>query len=141
MRHRRRRSERATVASRSRLHEALVGALFLACGHAAGATPQVVGDEACQRYEVDMASFASCEDGKVVRPAPDVPTVLVADRDGAEHLARRFQVPYRLRAVLTLAGMMVETSNHRAGADDAARYVNCGAVQGPSMFVVIVQTE
>jgi hypothetical protein len=48
----------------------LVGASFFIATAACG-TPQVVGDEACERYEVDIASFASCIDGKVVRPAPD----------------------------------------------------------------------
>lgn len=35
---------------------------------AAHASPQVVGDEACARHEVDIASFASCVDGRVVPP-------------------------------------------------------------------------
>ena len=60
----------------------LAGASFL-IATAASATPQVVGDEACERYEVDMASFASCTDGKVVRPAPevtDIPIFAAQDR-------------------------------------------------------------
>jgi hypothetical protein len=31
----------------------------------------VVGDEACERHAVDIAGFATCEDGKVVTPAED----------------------------------------------------------------------
>jgi hypothetical protein len=34
----------------------------------ARATPQVVGDDACALYEVDIASFATCEGGRVVLP-------------------------------------------------------------------------
>ena len=37
----------------------------------AGASPQVVGDEAGEKYAVDIESFAACEDGKVVRPEAD----------------------------------------------------------------------
>jgi hypothetical protein len=33
---------------------------------------QVVGDEACEKYAVDIASFATCVDGKVTR-AEDAP--------------------------------------------------------------------
>jgi hypothetical protein len=35
---------------------------------------QVVGDEACEKYAVDIASFATCVDGKVTR-AEDAPVV------------------------------------------------------------------
>ena len=38
---------------------------------AAHASPQVVGDEACARHEVDIASFATCEGGRVALPAAD----------------------------------------------------------------------
>ena len=38
---------------------------------AAHASPQVVGDEACERYEVDIASFATCVGGRVVLPVAD----------------------------------------------------------------------
>ena len=38
---------------------------------ASAASPQVVGDEACEKYAVDIESFATCEDGKVVRPEPE----------------------------------------------------------------------
>ena len=56
----------------------LAGALFgglVASAHAI----QVVGDAACDYYAVDIAAFATCENGRVVtpeapqaaRPAPD----------------------------------------------------------------------
>lgn len=53
----------------SSLRHALVraGALFLS-STVAIAAPQVVGDEACEKYAVDIESFATCIDGKVVRP-------------------------------------------------------------------------
>jgi len=38
---------------------------------AAHASPQVVGDEACERHEVDIASFATCVGGRVVLPVAD----------------------------------------------------------------------
>lgn len=48
---------------------ALAGAFFSFFVLQAGAAPQVVGDDACERYAVDIAAFATCVDGKVVRPA------------------------------------------------------------------------
>ena len=42
------------------------GAFFLLSA-AASAAPQVVGDEVCEKFAVDIASFATCIDGKVVR--------------------------------------------------------------------------
>ncbi|MFO1414101.1 MAG: hypothetical protein U1F10_09420 [Burkholderiales bacterium] len=47
---------------------AVAGAFFSLAAGVAHATPQVVGDEACARYAVDIAAFATCEDGRVVRP-------------------------------------------------------------------------
>lgn len=47
---------------------ALAGAFFSMLAGVAAASPQVVGDEACGYYDVDMAAFASCVDGKVVVP-------------------------------------------------------------------------
>lgn len=47
---------------------ALAGAFFSLFAITAGAAPQVVGDQACERYAVDIAAFATCVDGKVVRP-------------------------------------------------------------------------
>ncbi len=35
------------------------------------ATPQTVDDSACAYYGVDIASFATCEGNKVVKPAPE----------------------------------------------------------------------
>ena len=53
---------------RHRLHATLAGAFFSLAAAAAVASPQVVDDAACARYAVDIESFATCEDGKVVRP-------------------------------------------------------------------------
>ncbi len=47
---------------------ALAGAFFLILAGPGAATPQVVGDEACAAHDVDLESFASCIDGKVVVP-------------------------------------------------------------------------
>jgi len=56
-----------------RLHRgALVGAFFFAAPVALAAI-QVVDDSACERYAVDIASFATCEDGKVVKAVDDPP--------------------------------------------------------------------
>ena len=60
----------------------LAGASFYAMADRALATPQVVGDEACGYYDVDMAWFATCVEGRVVRaegdtmPPIESPTVL-----------------------------------------------------------------
>ena len=81
----------------------LAGASFLIATAAAG-TPQVVGDEACARYEVDMASFASCIDGKVVRPdATEIPVVAAEDRS---HYTVHFASEARYRAGYLLAAIM-----------------------------------
>ena len=56
------------MTSRPRLHAALAGASFSLAMATAVAAPQVVGDAACERYAVDIESFATCEGGKVVRP-------------------------------------------------------------------------
>jgi hypothetical protein len=47
---------------------ALVGASFFFVHGATIATPQVVGDEACEYYAVDIEAFATCTDGKVTVP-------------------------------------------------------------------------
>ena len=56
------------MTSRHWLRAALAGAFFSITAGAPVAAPQVVGDEACARYAVDIESFATCEDGRVVRP-------------------------------------------------------------------------
>ena len=48
---------------------ALAGALF-AGPVAALAAIQVVGDAACGYYDVDIAAFATCVDGRFVKPEP-----------------------------------------------------------------------
>lgn len=48
----------------------------------ATATPQTVGDEACPKYAVDIAAFATCEGDRVVKPTgplPITPRFLVDD--------------------------------------------------------------
>lgn len=45
----------------------LAGTLF-AGGFTPVAAIQVVGDSACGYYDVDIASFATCVDGRVVKP-------------------------------------------------------------------------
>jgi hypothetical protein len=60
----------------------LAGALF--AGSAAPvAAIQVVGDAACGYYDVDIAAFATCVDGRVVKPdAPPVTGPAQADGTG-----------------------------------------------------------
>lgn len=49
----------------------------------AAATPQTVGNEACPKYAVDIAAFATCEGDRVVKPTRDAlpvaPRALVDD--------------------------------------------------------------
>ena len=61
----------------------LAGALF--AGSAAPlAAIQVVGDAACGYYDVDIAAFATCVDGRVVKPgASPVPGPAQASGTGA----------------------------------------------------------
>ena len=49
---------------------ALAGAFFCALAALPGTAHaiQVVGDEACQTYAVDIAAFATCENGRVTTP-------------------------------------------------------------------------
>jgi len=75
-----------------RKHRAtLAGAFFCALTGSAHAI-QVVGDEACRTYAVDIAAFATCENGRVTKPegpaaparAPDRTVAATAPaRDGA----------------------------------------------------------
>lgn len=52
------------------------------------AVPQVVADQACAYHEVDIASFATCEEGRVVVPAaPQVPSLQVVADEACEHYA------------------------------------------------------
>ena len=83
----------------------LAGASFLIAA-AASATPQVVGDEACERYEVDMASFASCADGKVVRPAPDAMDIAIPAAERRASYAMYFAPDAAHRARFLLAAIM-----------------------------------
>ncbi len=59
------------VSSRPWYRVALVGASFCLVQGASAATPQVVGDEACEYYAVDIEAFATCSDGKVTLPEED----------------------------------------------------------------------
>ena len=56
----------------------LAGAFFFAVP-AALAAIQVVDDSACERYAVDIASFATCEDGRVARPVDEATPRAAAD--------------------------------------------------------------
>lgn len=56
-----------------RLHRGALAGAFFFVAPAALAAIQVVDDSACERYAVDIASFATCEDGKVVKAADDPP--------------------------------------------------------------------
>jgi hypothetical protein len=72
--------------------EICAGVVFLASiAHAAPgarASPLVVADEACAHYEIDIASFATCEDGRVVMPAAAAaPTLQVVADEACEHYA------------------------------------------------------
>jgi hypothetical protein len=53
--------------SNRRCRWSLAGALFAGSTLASGAI-QVVGDGACGYYDVDIAAFATCVDGRVVKP-------------------------------------------------------------------------
>lgn len=52
------------------------------------AVPQVVADEACAYHEIDIASFATCEAGRVVVPAAaPAPSLQVVADEACEHYA------------------------------------------------------
>lgn len=53
-----------------RVRAAFAGTFFFALVPGAQGTPQVVGDEACPKFAVDIAAFATCEGDRVVKPAP-----------------------------------------------------------------------
>jgi hypothetical protein len=57
----------------------LAGALFGGLVGSAHAI-QVVGDAACEHYAVDIAAFATCEDGRVVKPEASRVARPAADR-------------------------------------------------------------
>ena len=63
---------------------------------AAHATPQTVGDEACPKYAVDIAAFATCEGDRVVVPDAGVmpgPPVMLVDDEGNPMLSRAEAIP------------------------------------------------
>ena len=119
----------------------LAGASFsFLCG-VASATPQVVGDEACERFEVDIASFASCADGKVVRPEAEAIVVMaagpVAERETPPYTGH-FAPDARHRAAFMLAAIMLGTApvhganasvRARSGCDDAGPTTTVTAAQ------------
>ena len=66
-----------------RKHRAtLAGAFFCALTGSAHAI-QVVGDEACQTYAVDIAAFATCENGRVTTPEGPAAPARAPDRTAA----------------------------------------------------------
>ena len=66
-----------------RKHRAtLDGAFFCALTGSAHAI-QVVGDEACQTYAVDIAAFATCENGRVTTPEGPAAPARAPDRTAA----------------------------------------------------------
>ena len=93
------------MTSRYRWRATLAGASFLIATAACG-TPQVVGDDACERYEVDIASFASCTDGKVVRPARDATEIPILAAQDRFHYAIYFAPESGHRARFLLAAIM-----------------------------------
>lgn len=111
---------------------ALVGASFFFVATLALATPQVVGDGACERHEVDIASFASCVDGKVVQPAPGANDEVVAAAHVAFIRFARFDLEPRHRAALALAGMERGTgTGHRVPAPDQGAVICNDAPAAP----------
>lgn len=69
--------------STQRWIEVCAGAVFLTAvllrpepGHAA---LQVVGDEACLLYEIDIAAFATCESGRVTKPSDEEDVDVIVD--------------------------------------------------------------
>ena len=64
---------------------ALAGAFFCALAALPGTAHaiQVVGDEACQTYAVDIAAFATCENGRVTTPEGPAAPARAPDRTAA----------------------------------------------------------
>lgn len=119
-----------------------VASMFV--GHAA-AQPQVVADSACDKYAVDIAAFATCENGRVVRaesvpavpakqawaqplvddagvPLPTVPAALPRDRH-AQTTAGHFltaQDAHAAKAALGIALMLIDVRDASAFAAASA---------------------
>lgn len=80
---------------------ALAGTFFFALALGANGAPQVVGDEACEKHAIDIEAFATCEGGRVVRPAPSTKEARNAEPSkakAARDLAARVEAPPRPNA-------------------------------------------
>ena len=83
------------MGSARRVRAVCAGALFL-LSNAATAAIEVVGDEACDRFAADIASFATCVDGKVTRAVDaSPPTVASAHANAAPRKAAPGATPTR----------------------------------------------
>jgi hypothetical protein len=95
---------------------------------AAHATPQVVGDEACAHHEVDIASFASCVDGKVVPPMRDATVDGTAPATGGRGGSA---APFGVDARLGLPWLLV-TQIHAVERAGARQDATTGCDSGPA---------
>jgi hypothetical protein len=123
------------MTSRYWRHLVLVGASFSLACTAAIASPQVVGDEPCELYEVDIASFASCVDGRVVRPESFtyVPAEMTADR--LSHFIR-FAPDASERSALLLAAMLLGDDAVKGNAVGTRHDTGCDAAPQPGAQTV-----
>jgi len=64
---------RTTMSKREICAGVIFLGLLIAADEGMAATPVVVADEACIRHAVDIASFATCHDGRVAQPVDDMP--------------------------------------------------------------------
>jgi rhodanese-related sulfurtransferase len=85
----------------------------------ADATPQTVGDDACPRYAVDIAAFATCDGDRVTAPdkgnAIAMPIVLVDDYGNT--------LPPRIEAIPQDMGARTKLGNYLTAEDAyAAKY-------------------
>ena len=123
------------MGSRFWQYAALAGASFYFGSAALLATPQVVGDEACERHEVDIASFASCIEGKVVKPAPDTSEMVGATAATVPRGLVYFELEPRHRATLVLAGMARDTDTWSGGRKGGIAMSNC--VEAPQAATLV----
>lgn len=77
---------------------ALAGTFFFIFTLGANGAPQVVGDEACEKHAIDIEAFATCEGGRVVRPAPATKETRNAElpkAKGSRNVTARVEAPPR----------------------------------------------
>lgn len=97
----------------------LVSGAVVSLAALAGATPQTVGDDACPKYAVDIAAFATCNGDRITTPdkanAVGMPIALVDDYGNP--------MPPRMEAIPMDLGARTQSGNYLTAEDaHAAKY-------------------